>query len=101
MRHVYRLFSGLVLLVVLVLSLSFLSANTDAISLKLGTFVTEPHPVSLWIVTAFVIGGALGLLVGLRLVHSLQSKLEAASLRRRLKKTQEERDAALERLKQV
>ncbi len=101
MRHVYRLFSCLVLLVVLVLSLSFLSANTDAISLKLGTFVTKPHPVALWIVAAFVIGGALGLLVGLRLLHSLQSKFEAASLRRRLKKTQEERDAALERLKQV
>ncbi len=98
MRHVYRLFSGLVLLVVFVLSLSFLSANTDPISLRLGSLVTEAYPVGLWIIAAFAVGGSLGLLVGLRLVRSLQSKFGVVTLRRRLEKAEAARDEALARL---
>lgn len=101
MCHVYRLFSGLILLAVLVLSLSFLSANTEAVSLRLGSYATASYPVALWVAAAFVMGGTLGLLVGLRLVRSLRSKVAVVSLRRRLKKAEEERDAALERLKQA
>ncbi len=90
MQKLRRLVTGLILLVVLVLSLGFLTANNQLVSLELGTYMTQPRPVALWIAAAFVGGGSLGLLVGLRVFKSAVSRMELSRLRAKLAKHEEQ-----------
>jgi len=42
-------------------------ANDALVSLSFGAIESQERPVGLWIAAAFVLGGFLGLMVGLRL----------------------------------
>ncbi len=86
MRKLIHLLTGLFLLAVLVLSLVFLRANSSPVSLTFGRWVSNEQSLGLWIVSAFVLGCAMGLLVGLRLFTSLLNKVEISRLRNKLAK---------------
>jgi uncharacterized integral membrane protein len=67
MKKLIRTLTGFFLLIVMVLSLGFMRANDALVSLSFGAIESQERPVGLWIAAAFVLGGLLGLMVGLRL----------------------------------
>jgi uncharacterized integral membrane protein len=91
MRKLVQLIAGLFLLLVLVLSLVFLRANDAPAALSFGRWETGEQAIGLWVVSAFVLGCVLGLLVGLRLFRSLLNRVEIAKLRRRIEKLEREK----------
>jgi len=67
MKKLIKSLTGFFLLIVMVLSLGFMRANDALVSLSFGAIESQERPVGLWIAAAFVLGGLLGLMVGLRL----------------------------------
>jgi len=68
-------------------------ANDALVSLSFGAIESQERPVGLWIAAAFVLGGLLGLMVGLRLFSSLIGRLEIARLRSRIAKLEASKEA--------
>ena len=97
MKKLIRTLTGFFLLIVMVLSLGFMRANDALISLSFGVIESQERPVGLWIAAAFVLGGLLGLMVGLRLFTSLIGRLEIARLRSRIAKLEASKEANLSR----
>jgi uncharacterized integral membrane protein len=97
MKKFIRVLTGLFLLIVMVLSLGFMSANDALVSLSFGAIQTQERPVGLWIAAAFVLGGLLGLTVGLRLFSSLLGRLEIARLRNRVAKLEAAKETSSSR----
>ena len=97
MKKLIRTLTGFFLLIVMVLSLGFMRANDALISLSFGVIESQERPVGLWIAAAFVLGGLLGLMVGLRLFSSLIGRLEIARLRSRIAKLEASKEANLSR----
>lgn len=94
MRNLSNLLSGFVLVSVFVAATTFTYFNTDSVTITFGTLVFAPRPVSAWITGAFVLGGALGLLLGLNFFSQLKS-------RAKLKRMNKELENARRELKQL
>jgi len=93
MKKFIKTLTGFFLLIVMVLSLGFMRANDALVSLSFGAIESQERPVGLWIAAAFVLGGLLGLMVGLRLFSSLIGRLEIARLRSRIAKLEASKEA--------
>jgi len=72
MHKIGRLLSGCFLILVFIASVTFSYFNNVPVVISYGTFQFPSQPVSVWIIGAFVLGGALGLLLGNALVCLLQ-----------------------------
>lgn len=90
MRNLSNLLSGFFLLSVFVAAITFTYFNTDSVSITFGTLVFSPLPVSVWIIGAFVFGGALGLLLGLNFLYQLKSRAELKRLTKELENARRE-----------
>jgi lipopolysaccharide assembly protein A len=84
MRKITSLLSGLFLILVFTASITFTYFNTTPVSISVGAWEFPSQPVSVWIIGAFVIGGALGLLLGLGIFKNLKSRTEIRRLSKQL-----------------
>jgi lipopolysaccharide assembly protein A len=90
MHKISRVLSGFFLLLVFAVSISFSYFNSVPVAISFGNWHLSPQPVSVWVIGAFVSGGLLGLLLGLRLFNSLKSRAEIRRLNKALKEAQHE-----------
>ena len=84
MRKLARVFYGLFLILVFISSISFSYLNDSEVEISLGYVELAPTPVSVWIIGAFVTGGTIGLLMGLRLVKQLMYRRQISKLKKQL-----------------
>ena len=84
MQKLTNLLSGLFLILVFIVSITFTYFNSTPVIIQFGNWQVTELPVSLWIIGAFVGGGLLGLLLGLRLFSGLRSKSEIKRLNKKL-----------------
>ena len=84
MRKITGLLSGFFLILVFVASTSFAFFNTTPVRIAFGTWQLEDQPVFVWIIGAFVAGGALGLILGLRIFRELKARVEIRRLTKQL-----------------
>ena len=90
MHKIGRLLSGFFLILVFIASVTFSYFNNTAIVISYGSYQFPAQPVSVWIIGAFVLGGVLGLLLGLRLFAHLKTRVELRRLQKELKAAREE-----------
>ena len=90
MRQLTQLLSGVFLLLVFAVSVTFTYYNSTPVVIGIGSWQLQPLPVSIWIIGAFVSGGLLGLLLGLGLFRNLKSRLEIRRLTKALMEAEEE-----------
>jgi putative membrane protein len=84
MRKLSNLLSGLFLILVFFVSITFTYFNSTPIIIRFGNWQVTQLPASVWIIGAFVSGGLLGLLLGLRFFSGLRSKHEIRRLNKKL-----------------
>ncbi|MBT8147080.1 MAG: DUF1049 domain-containing protein [Gammaproteobacteria bacterium] len=84
MHNLARLSVWTFLLLVFFASIGFSFLNTTPVSLSLGVWTFAPQPVAVWVVAAFALGGALGLLFGAGLGGLLKARREIRQLRAQL-----------------
>ncbi|MDX9874439.1 MAG: LapA family protein [Spongiibacteraceae bacterium] len=84
MRLIRRLMIAVVLLLVLVLGLLFTLQNSVPVPIDLLVVQLTERPLAVWVLTAFALGGFLGVLVSSVALIRLQSS--RARLRRRLER---------------
>ena len=75
---------------VFIAAVAFAHHNDTQVAVGLGAWRLPPQPVSIWILGAFVVGGALGLLLGLRLLHGFRGNSRMRKLSRQLKAARRE-----------
>lgn len=92
MQKLSNLLSGLFLILVFIVSITFTYFNSTPIIIRFGNWQFTELPVSVWIIGAFVSGGLLGLLLGLRFFSGLRSKSEIKRLNKKLLAAQLEVD---------
>ena len=90
MRKIAKILSGLFLITVFGVSITFSYFNTVPVSIAFGNWQLSPPPVSVWIIGAFVAGGSIGLLLGLGIFRQLKSRTEIRRLRKQLKAAKQE-----------
>ena len=90
MRKIGKILSGLFLITVFGISITFSYFNTAPVSIVLGNWQLSAQPVSVWIIGAFVAGGSIGLLLGLGIFRQLKSRAEIRRLRKQLKAAKQE-----------
>ncbi len=90
MKKLGNMISGVVLILVFLASITFSYFNTTEIGLNFGTIELAARPVSVWIVGAFVFGGILGLVLGLRIFQQLRTRSELRRLTKELENSQQE-----------
>ena len=90
MRKIGKILSGLFLITVFGISITFSYLNTAPVSIVLGNWQLSAQPVSVWIIGAFVAGGSIGLLLGLGIFRQLKSRAEIRRLRKQLKAAKQE-----------
>lgn len=90
MRKLANLLSGLVLVLVFLAAIVFSYFNTTPVALQFGNWEFSAQPVSVWIISAFVLGGGLGLLLGFGLFRSLRSNAELRRARKELSEAKQE-----------
>jgi len=90
MRQLTQVLSGFFLLLVFAASVTFTYYNSTPVAIGIGSWQLDPQPVSVWIISAFVSGGLLGLLLGLGLFRNLKSRVEIRRLSKALKEAQDE-----------
>ena len=88
MQQITRLLSGFFLLLVFAASITFSYFNSTPIAIGIGSWQLDPQPVSVWIIAAFVAGGLLGLMLGLRIFQNLKSRVEIRRLTKALKEAE-------------
>ena len=90
MRKITSLLSGLFLILVFTASITFAYFNSTPVSISVGAWEFPSQPVSVWIIGAFVIGGAVGLLLGLGIFRNLKSRTEIRRLNKQLADAKQE-----------
>ena len=90
MRQLTQLLFGFFLLLVFGVSVTFTYYNSTPVTIILGSRQLQAQPVSAWIIGAFVSGGLLGLLFGLRMFRSLKSRAKIRRLTKALTEAEEE-----------
>ena len=84
MRKFTQLLTGFFLILVFLLSTSFAYFNTTTVTIAFGTWQLPEQPVFVWIIGAFVSGGVLGLVLGLRVIRDVKAQLEIRRLNKQL-----------------
>ena len=84
MRTFKRLLAGVFVVCVFVAAVVFAWYNNTPVAIGLGDWRLPPQAVSIWIMGAFIIGGALGLLLGLRLFEGFRRNSRVRKLQRQL-----------------
>lgn len=84
MNSVTRLLTAVFLLLVFVSSIVFSYYNTQLISLSFASWTSIGMPVSVWILSAFILGGSIGLLLGFRIFKGLKTRVELHRLQKEL-----------------
>ena len=84
MRTLKRLLAGIFVICVFVAAVVFAWYNHTPVSIGIGDWRLPPRAISIWIMGAFVVGGLLGLLLGLRLFQGLRRSGRERSLTRQL-----------------
>ena len=84
MRQLTQLLSGLFLLLVFGVSVTFTYYNSIPVTISVGSWQLQAQPVSAWIIGAFVSGGLMGLLFGLGLFRNLKSRAKIRKLTKAL-----------------
>lgn len=97
MNSFVRLLAASFLILVFCTSIAFSYYNTVPVSLVFGVWQSPQLPVSIWVLSAFIAGGGLGLLLGLRFFKNLKSRVEI----RRLQKEVASSNAELKRLRSL
>ena len=90
MRRLIQILTGLLLFCILLFSISFSLLNRTPIPLNFGLSSLPAQPVSVWVISAFCLGGILGLLLGSRLLSQLRSRNALRRLRKELLSSQRE-----------
>lgn len=90
MQKLIRFCAWLFLLLVFLASVIFSFFNSTAVPLSFGFFMLSPQPLSLWVISAFALGGVIGLSLGIGLFRSLRARLEVKRLRTRLDAAEQE-----------
>ena len=90
MRNLNNLLTGFFLLSVFFGAITFSHFNTELISINFGNFVFSPLPVSALIIGAFVSGGTLGFILGLKFFYQLKSRAELIRLTKELENARRE-----------
>lgn len=90
MRTLKRLLVRFFVVCVFVAAVAFASYNDTPVAVGLGDWRLPPQAVSIWILGAFVIGGILGLLLGLRLFHGFRGNSRVRKLSRQLAAARQE-----------
>ncbi len=90
MRKFLNLLSGLFLVLVFLAAITFSYYNTTPIAISFGNWQSGAQPVSVWIVSAFVSGGFIGLLLGLRLLSKRHSSKDVRRLQNELDLSKQE-----------
>lgn len=84
MQKLINLLSGLFLIVVFIMSIVFSYFNSTPVTIRFGTWEIADLAVSIWIIGAFVCGGSLGLILGLRFFKGIKTKNEVRQLNKKL-----------------
>jgi len=92
MRKIGSLLSGLFLILVFVISITFSYFNNTPVAIVFGSWQLSSQPVSVWIISAFVTGGTIGLLLGLGIFRNLKSRSEIRRLTKQLSEAKQEVD---------
>ena len=84
--------AGFFVICVFVAAVAFALYNDTPVAVGVGDWRLPPQAVSIWILGAFVIGGALGLLLGLRLFQGFLRNSQVKKLSRQLAAARQEID---------
>jgi len=90
MRKLANILSGLILILVFLAAIIFAYYNTEAVGLTYGNWEISARPLSVWIIGAFVCGGAIGFFIGLGIFRSLRSAAESRRLKKELAMAKQE-----------
>lgn len=90
MQKIANLLSGLFLILVFIVSIVFTYFNSTPVSIEFGSWQFPPVPVSVWIIGAFVSGGTLGLLLGLRFFTGIKVRSDVRRLTKQLQQARAE-----------
>lgn len=74
MRRLMRILTAILLFIILLFSISFSLLNRTPVVLDFGVTSLSAQPVSVWIISAFCLGGILGLLLGGRFLSILRNR---------------------------
>lgn len=78
MRLLRNIFTILVVLAMIGIGVLFSLQNKVAVPLDLLVYTFEPQSLALWILAAFAIGGALGMLISSAIMVRLRASLAAS-----------------------
>ncbi|MBL4820101.1 MAG: LapA family protein [Gammaproteobacteria bacterium] len=90
MHKLIRFLAALFILLVFFASVGFSYINTTPAPLSLGFWEFSPQPVALWIISAFALGGTLGLLFATGISSYFKNKIEIRRLQNKLKASEAE-----------
>jgi uncharacterized integral membrane protein len=100
MKSVLRFLWFLLFLLVVLAGFIFTVHNADAVPLWLG-LQFDPKPLSVWLLTAFIGGGLIGLSLGLGIWRGLKTRLTLRQQRQRLDQQDKLIAQLRERVKQL
>lgn len=84
MHRLLRILSWIFLLLVFLAGILFSFFNTEPVALSFGFKVTQPMPLSVWVISAFAVGGLTGLVLGAGLFSGLRTRMEMQRLTRKV-----------------
>jgi len=90
MRKFASWISGLLLVIVFIAGVVFSYFNTTPVSLAFIDWQTQPRPLAVWVVAAFVTGGGAGLLLGFGVLRQFRYRAEVKRLRRELQQAKKD-----------
>lgn len=90
MQKFLRFLASLFLLLVFLAAIAFAFLNTTEVGLSLWLWQLSPQPVAVWVISAFALGGILGLLFGTGLARYFKTRRELNQLRKRVRDAEAE-----------
>ncbi|MDP1930117.1 MAG: lipopolysaccharide assembly protein LapA domain-containing protein [Gammaproteobacteria bacterium] len=91
MHRLLRICSWIFLLLIFLVGILFSFFNTESVSLSFGFVVMQPQPLSVWVITAFALGGLIGLMLGAGIFKGVRSRIEIQRLLQRVESLEKER----------
>jgi len=90
MRKFLRFLGLVFLLLVFLASVGFSFVNQTPVGLSFGLWEFAPQPIAVWVISAFAIGGLLGLAFGTGIATYFRNRIEIRKLRKQLKQAEGE-----------
>ncbi|MGB4247007.1 MAG: LapA family protein [Pseudohongiellaceae bacterium] len=84
MHRLLRILSWIFLLLVFLAGILFSFFNTEPVALSFGFKVMQPMPLSVWVISAFALGGLTGLVLGAGLFSGMRTRMEMRRLTRKV-----------------